>query len=120
MNDPTLSYILSHLTASAPGLLVVFLGMVVSLFFLRRCPLPALLTVLACGVFLATGLAMIFIQAWLFNQQQEAGWDAAETARLMSSIGIGGNVLRATALALLILAVFVGRTAPASGERGRG
>ncbi len=101
---------LMQLVASAPLLLVYVVGLALALVFRRRYPTPCLLTLIATAVLLVVTAAQPFVHQYLFLQRHERGWNEQTYGWIVSVVAITGSVVRAVAIALLLAAVFLGRS----------
>jgi len=109
MNDQVMSMLLQQIAWNSPAILVLVVGLLIALVTLSRHPLPSILTMIGCGLMLLSRLSFILFNYTLM--QGERGIDA-ESMRLFFSIG--NTALGAIGLALLVAAIFVGRSIPAS------
>jgi predicted membrane protein len=100
MNNSIVPYMITQLGYQAPGLLVYMVAFVLSLVFMRRALLPSILTLLGIAVLVITTFALMVIQAYLIQNNNP---------RWLTSVGVGGNCIRAIGLSLLVAAIFVGR-----------
>jgi hypothetical protein len=102
---------LSQLAMQTPLYLVYLAGLVFSLVFWRRCPIPCLLALLACILLLIVGVTQTFVTQYLFFARHDLDWEFQRFGWMLSAIGIVGSFLRALGLGLLLAAVFLGRSA---------
>ena len=110
--------LLVQLAYQSPTLLAYVIGLVLALVFLRRCPGPAVLTLIATVMMLLTAIGYLFLQRYLAHARLDAGWSVERYAQMMTVIGIISNVIRAVAFGLLLAAIFVGRAGrPAATDR---
>ena len=109
MSESSVSYLLQQLLYQAPMFLVYLAGLILALVYLGRHPAAAGLTLAACGLLLVTALGVSIAQASLIEMRESQGWDLQKYGMVMSGIGFGGSLVRALALAMLLVAVFVGR-----------
>jgi predicted membrane protein len=100
MNNSIVPYMITQLGYQVPALLVYMVAFVLSIVFMRRALLASILTLLGIAVLVITTFALLVAQAYLI-QSRNQGW--------MTTVGIGGNCLRASGLSLLVAAIFVGR-----------
>ena len=106
-----LPYWLQLLVYQAPTLLVALVGLILGLVNLRRCPGPALLTLLGCGLFVLTDFFSLVVRAALFEQMRDRAMPAERYAQLMFVVGIAGSLGYALGVLLVVVAVFSGRGA---------
>ncbi len=119
MSSPGLPFVVQQLVYQTPVLLVYLVGLILALVFLGRFTVPSVLTLIALGTLLLTAVGMAVLQAYLIGAREDAGWSMEQYARMMSILGFVASFVRAAALALLITAVFVGRSGrPAAASRG--
>lgn len=105
MGDRGLQFLMSQLPYHGPVLFVYFVAGVVSVIYMGRMAMPAMLTLagvvtMAIATFLSLGMQAFVLQA----QSPNAG-------KMMMAVGIVGSCLRAIGLGLVVAAVFVGRDA---------
>src|SRR5262245_41631170 len=106
MDNFFLSYLL-QLASQAPILLTYLVGAILALVFWGRYPGPALLTLLACLLLLILSLAHSFVTFWLIHSHDMR---EADRGTMFAILAITSNVLRALGFAMLLTAVFVGRS----------
>ena len=100
---------LAQLLGQAPVLLVYLAGMVLALVFWRRCPRPAMLTLIGMALFLVTTLVQSFLFIYLVRARDDFGWSHEMLGWIVSASGLIGSVIRAAAFGLMLTAVFIGR-----------
>lgn len=100
---------LQQLVYQLPGLLVYTLGLLLALVYWRRCHGPALLTVIGCGLLFLTAVGHTAVYVVLVEQRQAGEIPHEQFARVMSLLGLVSSGTRAVGLALVVIAVFVGR-----------
>jgi len=100
---------LTQLLGQAPVLLVYLVGMVLALVFWRRCPRPAMLTLIGMALLLVTTLVQSFLFIYLVWARDDFGWSQERLGWMLSANGLMGSVIRAAAFALVLTAVFMGR-----------
>jgi xanthosine utilization system XapX-like protein len=106
MNLPVIG---QQLLAQAPVLLVYIVGMAFCLLYYGRCPTPAILALvgLALGVVAIIGYTLVF--AYLLEIREDLAWSHERFGTVFQSLGVAAGFTRAVGLALIVLAVFVGR-----------
>jgi hypothetical protein len=109
MNQSVSSFLISQIGYQGPSLLVYLFAIVISFVFLDRARTASLLTLAAAGGLLLSTLAIAALQAALLVSLQNGGRDPTTFGQLMQIIGITGACIRAAGLALLVVAIFVGR-----------
>jgi hypothetical protein len=97
-----LDQFLRLLAGQFPSLLAYVVGMILVVTYWRRCPLPALLALLALSLKLAATLLVLGCIMALREMQSRSLFDA---------MIFFGNTLHMVGYGLLLAAVFVGRTA---------
>ena len=107
--NPAASFLLQQIAYASPALLVYLAGVVLAIVFIRKYPMPALLTLGGGLVLLITTIILTLIQYYLFRYRLENAWSAAEYSRVLSMITLAANIVRALGLSLWLAAVFVGR-----------
>ncbi|MBN1589717.1 MAG: hypothetical protein JW888_09400 [Pirellulales bacterium] len=109
MADGFLGPLLTQLLSHSPMLLVYLLGIVLALAFMRRCPGPSVLTLIAMVLLLATTIGMMSLQMFIIHRARDID---LSIAHIMSIVAVVGVVIRAIAMGLLLAAVFSGRSRP--------
>ena len=107
--ENTFLLFLTQLLGQAPILLAYLAGVILALVFWRRCPGPAKLTFIAMLLLLITSLVHSFLFSYFLQVRVELGWSHEQVGLIMSAIGLLASLIRVTALALLLTAVFIGR-----------
>src|SRR5688572_28760942 len=107
----TTAVLLSQLIGLAPILLVYIGGMVLAAVWWGRGPRAAGLAMAGLALSLIATLGTTLAQSWVIGNRTPG--TTTNIAHLMSMIGIGGSILRAAGLALVIAGVFAGRPSPA-------
>ena len=103
---------LSQLAVQTPLFLVYLAGLVFSLVFWRRCPIPCLLVLLACVLLLIVGVTQTFVIQYLVVARHDWDWEYQRFSWMLSTVAIVGSFLRALGLGMLLTAVFLGRSVP--------
>jgi hypothetical protein len=111
-NDGFFSMFVQQILAQSPVLLVHLVGLVLSLVWLRRANLPAILCMLGCGLTLFTACLFTGLSIWLRQSQMQGGMGFEQMASWMSMLSLASSILRAVGASLIIAAVFVRRTPP--------
>jgi membrane protein CcdC involved in cytochrome C biogenesis len=108
----TLEYVTPQLPTLAPMLLVYLIGVVLSLLHFKRIAKPA--------AFALVGFDMLFLNNSMFpfvhGYFAVSEWPLQEKALCMGVVVIIRTLLQVTAFSLLIVAIFVDRSAPAGPE----
>lgn len=107
-------YMLQQFAYAGPVLVVYFVGMILSVIFLRKSPGAATLALAATLILFFTGLGVTMTQGYFFRMRYESGWTPAQYAQMSNVISIVGTILRTFGSALLVAAVFVGRKSPSA------
>ncbi|MBW3600707.1 MAG: hypothetical protein KY475_26015 [Planctomycetes bacterium] len=110
MAQQSTTIFLQQLGYQSPVLLACLAGVTASLVFLRRATGPAMLCLLGCGLFLVTILAVTGGNAILIHLQMSGDWPPERYMLTMRIVSFVAAVIRAVCLALLIAAVFIGRS----------
>ena len=103
------SIALAQIVGLAPTLLVEMGGMALALIYRRRWPGPCMLLLCGTAVMFIVSLARAFLVPSLVRAQMNQGGNMAQVGMMMSLIGMGGSLLNALGLGLVLAAVFVGR-----------
>lgn len=104
---------LQQIGYAGPSLLVFLLAACMAVIYLNRARLPAILTLIGAAISIVTVVGSIVIQAIVLSDDSLS----SQRAVVMQSIGLASSVLRAAGLALIVAAVFVGRTPPRPEDR---
>lgn len=104
------SMLISQLVAMTPTVIVLIVGLILSLAFWGRWPRPAMLTFIAILLYLIATVAYPFLQNHLFASRTRNGWSMRQYTQTVTLVTSLFGLLRAVALALLVSAVFTGRS----------
>jgi len=105
----TFLMLLSQLVMSAPLVLVYLVGMVMAGRWWRRTPRPAMLAMSGLALLLVATLAGSAVQAMFIANPGPGGM--ASAARSMQVFGLAFMLVRSAGMALVVVAVFAGRSA---------
>ena len=105
----TTSIILQQLAYAGPVLTVYAVGLVLAVIFIRKYPVPAILTLIGTVILAATIFGITFAQNYLTRVRMTSGWPFERYNQIMSMISLAGSIMRALGSAFLIAAIFVGR-----------
>lgn len=103
------SYVLQQLGYSSPLLIVYLIGILLAAIFVRKYPLPAMLTLAGAAILFVNQIAITLIQGYLIKARVESGWTPDQYTQLLMIVAVIGNIVRAIGTALLMGAIFVGR-----------
>ena len=103
------SYLLQQIAYSIPGLLAYLAGLILALIFIKKYPLPAMLTLVGSLILMVTTIGIILIQFLLFRSRLQNGWSGTDFNRMLGIVSIFGNILRALGVGFWLAAVFIGR-----------
>lgn len=103
------SFFLSQLVFYGPGVLVALLGIILASVFWKRGPGAALMTLLASVFLLVLGLVSIGLNTYFWSALVDGAWSHETYALASRILGIATSLLRAVCVALIIIAVFLGR-----------
>jgi hypothetical protein len=101
--------LLAQWASLSPLLIAYLVGILLALVYRRRCPVPALLTVLAMGLLLVTTVLQTALSQYVILTRAPQGWSNVSVRWMFIALGTAGNLLRALAMGLLLAAVFVRR-----------
>ena len=104
----TLIMLLSQMVMSAPLLLVYLVGMIMAGRWWRRAPRPAMLAMTGLALLLVATLAGSATQAIFIANPGPGGM--ASVATRMQVFGFAFMLVRAAGMALVVVAVFAGRS----------
>src|SRR5262245_44967492 len=107
--DNSTALIVRQLAAVSPTVLVCFVGMILALVFIKKYTSAAVMTLIATFILAGTAVGVTLVQLQLARMFPVYGWSVAQYSQAMTAVSISGSVLRALGLALLLVAVFVGR-----------
>ena len=102
---------LAQYAIQAPLLLIWLVGMALALLWWQRAPKVALMTCVACGLFLLDALIGTFISVALPSMLIERGQPTAQVGTAFALVGIVRSLLHATLWAAVLFAIFSGRGA---------
>jgi hypothetical protein len=100
---------LRQLAWHSPELLVYLVGIVLALVFRRRYPGPCLFMLVATVLLLVVTITQILGTQYLWRAKDELDWDYSKLGRILSSVSLSANSLRAIGLGLLLAAVLFRR-----------
>jgi hypothetical protein len=110
MDSSSVEYIVRQLLIQLPGLLVAFLGVVLSLVFIRRHKLPSILALLGSLTIIISTVIFTIVQTYFFTARLSSSTLSTQAyVQLTTIVGWIASIVRAFALALLVIAIFVGR-----------
>jgi hypothetical protein len=112
MTPDAFAPLVSVLLRQVPVLLIYAVGAVAAGFLLGRQRAPALLCLIGCALSIVTILVLSGAEAWVVAAHAREGWTAMRYGQAMALVGLAGAVLRPLGLALVVVAVFVGRKQP--------
>ena len=111
MNDTDqIKMLVSTLAIQLPTLLVCFVAGVVILGRWKEASKGAIWAVLGFGLATILCITIPVAQAGVQEWMRQSGWTTAERASLFAGLGFLWSVLRAITYALLLVAVFAGRS----------
>jgi hypothetical protein len=102
---------LSQYAIQAPMLLIWLVGMALALLWWQRAPKVALVTCIACGLFLLDALIGTTILVVLPGMMIDNGQSAPQIGNAFALISILRSLLHAAIWAAVLFAIFSGRTA---------
>src|SRR5215467_945238 len=111
MNSSVWSYVSHQLLYHTPIFLAALIGLVLSLIFLNRSRWPSLLTLCAMLILLLGTLVFGVIEGYLFAARASgtASYTSAEYGQFLSGMNLLSSLMKAFAICLLLMAVFLGR-----------
>lgn len=112
--DGFITSTLAQLAGQLPLMLVCLVGLVMSLIFFKRLRRPSVCTFIGFGLLLLTTIITTLVQNYLIFSRDEMGLGGGELNQILMVLAILSNILRAVALALILIAVFTGRPKPAT------
>jgi hypothetical protein len=104
---------------AAPTLVVALVGVILGLANMRRAGSAATMAMLGSGLIGLTSLVSLVMRIVVWQQFKEGGMPVERYSQLLSLISIVSSIGTAGGLALVVIAVFVGRNArpnPGVGE----
>lgn len=110
------SYTLTQLGYGVPLLIVYLVAIILSAVFVRKYPLSAMLTLAGAVILFVNLIGLALIQGYLVRTRIESGWSVAQYDQITIVVGSISAIVRALGTALLIGAIFVGRTVKAVRE----
>lgn len=103
------SYVLQQMGYGAPLLIVYVVGIILAAVFVRKYPLPAMLTLAGTVILCVNLIAIAAAQGYFIRARVESGWSPEQSAQITTVVSAIGAIVRAVGTALLIAAIFVGR-----------
>jgi hypothetical protein len=103
------SYVLQQLGYATPLLIVYLVGIALAGIFVRKYPLPAMLTLAGCVILSVNVVGIAITQGYLIIARVQSGWSGPEYSQMTMIISAIGAIVRALGSALLVAAIFVGR-----------
>jgi hypothetical protein len=105
-----LNYFTQQMLHQTPTLLAALLGVLLSLIFMRRVRLPAFLALLGSGAVIIGALVVTVSQAYFFSTRFSPSPMFSDSSIMIANVvGWIGAVVRGLSIALLVVAIFVGR-----------
>jgi hypothetical protein len=98
------------LVVMSPLFVVDLVGVILALVWWRRHPRVSLLTLLAIGLLASAAVGGSFLFAWLPYHLEQRGWSFGQTSALYPVMALIRSALGAVAYALLLSAIFAGRS----------
>jgi hypothetical protein len=108
METSSLTYFTQLIGYQVPTILAGLLGVILSFVFIRRYRLPAALALLGSGTLIFAPLLVVIAQTYFFSVRMGSG-GMSTYAQISTVVGWIGGIARGLAIALLVVAVFVGR-----------
>lgn len=102
---------LAQFAIQVPLLLVWLVGIVLALLWWQRAPKVALVTCVACGLFLLDALIGTAIVVALPNMLSERGQSAVQIGTAFGLVGMVRSLLHAALWVAVLFAIFSGRVA---------
>ena len=110
MESAGLSYFTQQMLYQLPTLLAAILGVVLSVIFLRRYRFPAILALLGSGTVVISAFIVTLAQAYFFSARYSSLAMTSNTyVQFANIVGWIGAVVRGLSIALLVVAIFIGR-----------
>jgi hypothetical protein len=109
MTGETALIALQQLLGQLPLLLAYLVGLILALIFLKRCPGPALLTLVGAGISMVAIVIQAFLAQYVFSQRVNLGVDAQALSTMLATVGIMTSILRAVGVGTFLAAIFMGR-----------
>ena len=109
----SLPLMLQQIAFAGPSLVVYFFAGFMSVIFMSRARLPAILTLTGAAISVLTTIGFIVLQAYVISDDSLRD----QRSSLMQTIGLASSVFRAVGLAFVVSAIFVGRTPPRPEDR---
>jgi hypothetical protein len=110
MNESGMSFFFTQVGYQAPALIVYLVAFVLALTHLEQARSAAILALLGAIVSVLAMIGVAGAQAYLIGARA-GNLDSSGFRQLMGVIGIGGSLMKAGGLALLVAAIFVERGA---------
>lgn len=107
-DNPSINYIVQQLLYQTPIFLAALLGVVLSFIFIRRYKSASFLALFASATIIIGSLLVILAQAYLFSMMNMT-ISRSSFGQVMTIVGWIGAIFRGVSIALLVIAVFIGR-----------
>ena len=102
-------FLLQQLAYSGPVIIVYLVGLGLAVTFIRKYPVPAILTLLASIILLGNIFGITFAQVYLVRARLGSSGSMSSYNTMQSMVSIIGSIMRTVGSALLLAAVFWGR-----------
>ena len=108
----TFNYFMQQMLYQLPTLLAAVIGVVLSLIYLKRYRLPSVLALLGSATVIISGLIVTIAQGYFFSARfSSLAMTSQNYVQFANVIGWIGAFVKGVAIALLIVAIFIGRKA---------
>jgi len=113
MGPSAWSYFTQQMLYQAPTILVAIIGIVLSIVFMKRSKVPAFVAIFGCGTVIFGSLVVTITQSYFFSARFSSfAITSTSYVQLANIISWLGAFIRAFAILVLIVAIFIGRKTP--------
>jgi hypothetical protein len=110
MGPSALSYFTQQMLYQAPTILVAIIGIVLSIVFMKRSKVPAFVAIFGCATVIFGSVVVTITQAYFFSARFSSfAMTSTGYVQLANVISWLGAFIRAFAILVLIVAIFIGR-----------
>lgn len=102
---------LGVLARQIPTFLVYLVGLILALVWMRKHPKVSVFFIIAIVILFLNSVTLLWINLWLPAYWRTQGSPIADMYFFLTIVGVVGDLIRAGAFVLILLAVFSGRSA---------
>jgi hypothetical protein len=110
MQASSATHLFSQLAPQLPVVFILGIAMLLAILFLRRAFWPSVLTLVAAIVIIGAKLFTALVQSRLLVAHRDGEYATEDLSNMMSVVGFIGVCVQAVGMAMLVAAIFVGRS----------